>query len=261
MRKIKKIIKNIKVLYRHRSKINNIKKLVKQEFGDIKFVFASFGGADMNYYLLKDNKKFAILRLAIADIDKDSIHAILRFNKQKRLDKEYQAYSAGSEYGLTPKVLYYFENGLVCEYLDGERVFSLLQKDKSKVWEILTEAVKTYRKLHDLGITHLDATLKNFIADDTQMKVIDFEYYPSDELRLEVQKAYDYVRIIEHSLRGIPMKYQEDYNEFIESLELIIPMEIRDVDFELVKPWLTNIQKLPIYTALKERIFTNLVFE
>ena len=261
MKKIKKFIKNIKILYKNRIKIENTKKLLKKEFSEIEFIFASFGGADMNYYLLCDKKKFGILRLAIADVKKDTDLSILRFNKQKRLDKEYQAYNIGSEHSLTPKVLYRFEDGLVCEYLDGERVFSILQKDKSQVWNILTEAVKTYRKLHDLGITHLDATLKNFIMDDTQMKVIDFEYYPAEKLSLDVQKAYDYVRIIEHTLRGIPTKHQEDYKEFIESLDAIIPMEIREVDFELVKPWLINIQKFPIYTALKERIFTNLVFK
>ncbi len=261
MRKIKKLIKNIKVLYRHRNKIKNIKKLLKKEFAGIEFVFASFGGADINYYLLRNNKKFAILRLAIADIDNDSNHPILRFNKQKRLDKESQAYTTGSEYGLTPKVLYHFEDGLVCEYLDGERVFSILQKDKSQVWNILTEAVKIYRKLHDLGITHLDATLKNFIMDNMQMKVIDFEYYPSENVGLEVQKAYDYVRIIEHTLRTIPYQYQNDYLQFIDVLDEVVLEELRDVDFTLVEKYLKNIQKFPIYAALKDRIFTNLEFE
>ena len=261
MRKIKKIIRNIKILYKNRHKINNAKHLLKKEFGDIRFEFASFGGADMNYTLLHDQKKFAMLRLAITDIEKDIDLPILRFSKQKRLNKEYQAYSIGSEYDLTPKALYRFDDGVVCEYLEGERVFNILQKDKSQVWNILTDAVRTYRKLHDLGIVHLDATLKNFVMDNRQMKVIDFEYYPSKDLSIEVQKAYDYVRIIEHTLRTIPGKYQENYDEFIDVLDEIVPDETRDVDFTLVKQWLANIETFPIYTVLKERIFTNLEFK
>lgn len=261
MRKIKKYIKNLSVLYRNREKIRNTKNLLRGEFRNIMFEFASFGGADINYYLLKDNKRFAMLRLAIQDFKVADSIPIQRFEKLKRLEKEYQAYSIGSEYDLTPKVLYSFKDGLVCEYLDGERVFSILQKDKSKVWDILTEAVKTYRKLHDLGIVHLDATLKNFVMDNRQIKVIDFEYYPSKNLSIEVQKAYDYVRIIEHTLRTIPVKYQENYDEFIDVLDEIVPGELRDVDFTLVKQWLAKIETFPIYAVLKERIFTNLEFK
>ena len=260
MRKIKKFIKNIKVLYHYRDKIKEVKKKLYDEFGNIKFVFASFGGADINYYILKDKKKFALLRLAISDNEKSVECPILRFNKKKRLKKEYEAYSLGSKHDLTPKVLYKFDDGLVCEYLDGQRVFDVLKKDTAKVWKILEEAILVYRKLHDLGITHLDATLKNFILDDGRMKVIDFEYYPSEDLSLEVQKAYDYVRIIEHTLRSIPAKEQKNYHDFLDVLDETVPNDIRNVDFRLVKPWLENIQTFPIYTELQKRIFTHLIF-
>lgn len=170
------------------------------------------------------------MRLAVINRQRDSDLPILRFNKKKRLSKEYQAYNIGSKHGLTPKVLYRFEGGLICEYLDGEIVFSILQKDKSKVWDILTEATKTYKKLHDLGITHLDATLKNFIMDNTQMKVIDFEYYPAKKLSLELRKAYHYIRIIEHTLRIIPIKEQKNYHDFLNVLDGTVPKDIRNVN-------------------------------
>lgn len=260
MKKIKKLIKNVKVLYHYSNKIKQVKKKLYYEFGNIKFVFASFGGADINYYILKDKKKFALLRLAIRDIEESTQHPILRFNKKKRLEKEYEAYSMGSKHNLTPKVLYRFDDGLVCEYIDGQRVFDVLRKDTAKVWLILEEAIQVYRKLHDLGITHLDATLKNFILDDKKMKVIDFEYYPSENLSLEMQKAYDYVRIIEHTLRVVPTKEQENYHNFLNVLDETVPNDIRNVEFTLVKPWLENIQTFPIYVELQKRIFTNLIF-
>jgi tRNA A-37 threonylcarbamoyl transferase component Bud32 len=108
---------------------------------------------------------------------------------------------------------------------------------------------------------HLDATLKNFVIDGTQMKVIDFEYYAGKkEFTLKEQKAYDYVRIIEHSLRNIPKENQENYHEFVEYLDKIVPKEIRSVDFKYVKPLLSNIDSYPIYKSLKEKIFTKLIF-
>jgi len=261
MRKIKKLIRNLKILYQYQHKIKNVQKEIKKELGTVEFKFASFGGADINYYVVRDNKKFGMLRLAIIHKENDSSLPIVRFNKKKRLTKEYTAYAVGFKYALTPKVLYHSDDALVCEYLKGKRVFDILQKDKSKVWSILSTAVETYKDLHNLNIVHLDATLKNFVMDNTQMKVIDFEYYAGKEdFTLEEQKAYDYVRIIEHSLRKIPHKYQENYHEFIDYLDKIVPKEIRNVDFKYVKPLINNIQNYPIYTALKEKIFTKLTF-
>jgi tRNA A-37 threonylcarbamoyl transferase component Bud32 len=260
MKNIFKYIKNIKNYFLFLKRIQSVKFLLKVKFKNISFKFLSFGGADFNYYILKKGEKFAILRLAIEDYKVDKSIVLQRFEKAKRLEKEYQAYSIGSKYDLTPKVLHYCDNGLVCEYIKGSRVYTLLEKDKSQVWNILIDAAYTYQKLHNLNITHLDATLKNFIMDKGKMKIIDFEYYPSKNLNLEVQKAYDYIRIIEHTLRFIPEQYQNGYHEFIDVLDVIVSEELRSVDFILVGQWVKNIETYPIYNILQKRIFKNLVF-
>jgi len=260
MKTIFKFVKNIRNYFLYKKRIQSVKSLLQVKFDNISFQFSSFGGADFNYYILKKGERFAILRLAIEDYKVDKSIVLQRFEKAKRLEKEYQAYSIGSKHDLTPKVLHYCDNGLVCEYLKGSRVYTVLQSDKSQVWNILIDAVYTYKNLHDLGITHLDATLKNFIMDKGKMKVIDFEYYPSENLNLEVQKAYDYIRIIEHTLRFIPEKYQNDYHEFLDVLDVIVSKELRNVDFILVEQWVKNIETYPIYNILQERIFKNLVF-
>jgi len=259
MRKLKRLFKNMKMLYYNRNKIKNIQKTLQKELGNITFKFASFGGADINYYILKDNHIFAMMRLAILD-EKDTSLPIIRFNKKKRLAKEYRAYSIGSKYNLTPQVIYHSEDVIVCEYLDGQRLYDILNQDKSKVWDILSEVVLIYKKLHDIGIVHLDATLKNFIVDNHQMKVIDFEYYPSTEFTVEAQKAYDYVRIIEYTLRKIPKEYQNDYKSFINVLDEVVPDELRNVDFTLVQRWLKNIEMFPIHQTLRDKVFINLSF-
>jgi len=260
MRKIKKFLRNSKIILKHYKKISKIQNEIKEKLDNVQFKFASFGGADINYYVIKNNNKVGMLRLAIVD-HKDTVLPIVRFIKKKRLDKEYTAYVIGSRKELTPRVLFKSDDALVCEYLHGERAFSILRKNKSEVWNILRFAITTYRELHDLGITHLDATLKNFVLEEGRMKVIDFEYYPSKELSMETQKAYDYVRIIEHTLRIVPIKYQKNYGEFIIFLQKTIPNEVKNADFTLVKQWIKNIETFPIYTSLQKEIFENLTFE
>jgi hypothetical protein len=117
MRKIKKLTRNLKTLYHHRDRIKSIQKEIKKELGKVAFKFASFGGADINYYVLKENNKFGMMRLAIVDKEDESHLPIVRFNKKKRLDKEYRAYTTGAKHELTPKVLYRSDDALVCEYL------------------------------------------------------------------------------------------------------------------------------------------------
>ena len=257
MRRIKKHIRNIKFYFQNKEKIKIAKRAVQKELGKLIFRLSSVGGADINYLLIKEDKKFAMLRLSLLDKKGEGYSPILRYEKEKRLAKEYQAYSLGSKQNLTPKILYYSELGLACEYLHGERAFDILQKDKSKVWYMLSAAVKTYRKLHDLGITHLDATLRNFIIEGNQMKVIDFEYYPSGDFKIESQKAYDYIRIIEHTLRKIPTLYQDKYVDFINVLDEIVPAEVKDADLTSIAVRIENIENFPIYVDLKKRIFKN----
>ena len=251
-------MRNLKILYKHRIKIKEVKATVQNKLGSISFAFASFGGADINYYLLQNKKRFAMMRLGITDIQKDNERPVLRFNKEKRLKKEFEAYSLGGPKGLTPNVIYFSSDVLVCEYLEGKRVFDILKQDKSQVWKILIDATTLYQKLHVLNVVHLDATLKNFVMVNSTMKVIDFEYYPAQRLTIETQKAYDYVRIIEHTLRSVPMKYQNNFSLFIEHLDNIVPTSIRSADFSELRGLMDNIKTFPMYTQLKEQIFINI---
>ena len=261
MRSIKKRIRNWRTRYRYRESIAETKRQIASALGgDISFAFSSFGGADIHYTVLRKGKRIGIARIALLN-HADTALPIVRFNKQKRLQKELEAYRLGSKEGLTPHVLYGNEQTVVCEYLSGVRVYEDLKKDKKRVWRILEEAVRHYARLHALGVTHLDATLKNFIRTETGLRIIDFEYYPAENFSPDSQKAYDYVRIIEHTLRMIPSRYQSSYEPLIEVLEEIVPDEVKRADLRQVSPLLENIRNFPIYKSLKDRVFDRLVFE
>lgn len=222
--------------------------------------WGSFGGADINYFLIKNKQCFAVFRQGLVNqADTDDL-PIQRFHRQKRIAKEKMAYEKGGALGLTPKLLFAFEDGVVCEYIDGTRMWTLLQHDKSRIWTILEDVIKIYAQLHQLGITHLDATLKNCIWDEKEakIKIFDFEYYAIEAMSFELQEAYDYVRIIEHSLRTIPVDYQSDFMPIISLLKKITSDEIKHVDFSSVRGLINGIKQFPIYEALHKEVFYNL---
>lgn len=185
---------------------------------------------------------------------------IQRFNREKRIAKEKRAYEKGGALGLTPKLLFAFEDGVVCEYINGKRMWVILQQDKSRIWTMLQDVIKVYFQLHQLGITHLDATLKNCIWDDKEarIKIFDFEYYAVEAMSFELQQAYDFVRIIEHSLRTIPAEYQNDFMPVISLLKEITSDEIKHADFSSVRVLINGIKQFSIYEALHKEVFYNL---
>ena len=264
MRKLRRAIKHIKLYYSNRTAIKCAHDLLKEYFGnDIKIKFASMGGEDLNYTLQKDGKIFAIFRQSISS-QTSSTHSstfpIQRQNKKARFEKEIFAYTYGGKCGLTPKLLYVCDYGVVCEYIHGKNLWNQVKKDPQSIWKILTEVIKVYLELHKLGISHLDATLKNCIYDEStkKIKVFDFEYYAMPELNFTTQQAYDIVRIIEHSLRIIPPIYQNNFDFFIDFLKDALPEEVKKADFSLVEGLLQGIKKFSIYGELKRYIFNDL---
>lgn len=218
------------------------------------------GGEDINYKLYKNDKIFGVFRHVILDKEVVIDTPFNRIEKQKRIDKETFSYEKGGIANLTPKLLYSFENGVVCEYIEGKRLDQIIKNDTSKIWEILSELVQRYAKLHALGITHLDATLKNSIIDDrdNKIKIYDFEYYAKEGLNFELQCAYDYIRIIEHTLRYLSEVDNTQVLEFISLLKEIVPQEVKKVDFFLIRGYLKRINKIDIFSILKKEVFYNL---
>ncbi len=264
MRKLKRLYKHLCIYMANKDAIHSSHQKLREYFGtDIEIRLMSFGGEDLNYTLKRNKKTFAIFRQCISVNTQTHLNSrcpIQRQNRDLRIQKETFAYTQGGEHGLTPKLLYSFEHGVVCEYIQGDRLWHTLKKDPQKIWHILDEVIKIYSLLHNLGIAHLDATLKNAILDnnDQKIKIFDFEYYAHEDMSFELQKSYDIIRLIEHSLRNVPLEYQHGFKNLIEQLEKIISKEMRHLEFSLVSPYLQGIKKYPIYEALKQKIFFNL---
>ena len=91
------------------------------------------------------------------------------------------------------------------------------------------------------------------------MQVFDFEYYAIPEFDFKAQQAYDIVRIIEHSLRIVPLAYQNNFEHFISCLQNLILQEVKTADFNIVNKFIQGMKKFPIHTELKKQVFYNLL--
>lgn len=264
MRKLRRFFRHCNRVIHSLHQLKQAREKLKEHFGkDITVHFVSFGGEDINYMLKRNKQCFGIFRQCLLIQEKQSLQdlgPIQRKDTSKRIAKEQLAYAKGGEKSVTPRLLYAFDGGTVCEYLEGERLWDVVKKNPQQVWTILEQVIHVYHQLHLLGIAHLDATLKNVILDmqDQKIKIFDFEYYARSDISFELQQAYDFVRLIEHTLRIIPDEYQMEFESFIIQLKTMIFDDIKNVDFSLVQHYLKGIKEFPIYTMLKQEVFFNL---
>lgn len=241
MRSLKKFfIKLILVIKNYKYIKENIN-YVKNKLNAQSIIFASFGGADINFLIKKDKKIIAMMRLAIID-EKMNRFVIDRFDKKRRLSNEINAYKKCSIDNLTPELLISNENFTVCKYIDGFNANTILKQGKIDIYEFYESILKIYMKIHEKEVSHLDATLKNIFYDNSSksFKVVDFEYYAQKDLSFEKQKLYDYLRISEYILRT----YKKDIPRFINILDETILNNYNDIDLTIVRPLLKSLDKI-----------------
>lgn len=65
--------------------------------------------------------------------------------------------------------------------------YSALKDKNSDKLALLKDVFSLYKSLHNLNITHLDATFKNILIANDGLKAIDFEYYAGENFSLQAQ--------------------------------------------------------------------------
>jgi tRNA A-37 threonylcarbamoyl transferase component Bud32 len=216
-------------------------KHVKNKLKADEISFASFGGADINFYLKKDKKVFAMMRLGIIDKNINN-NFINRFDKEKRLTKEIYAYENCSDIEVTPDLLFSDENCTVCKFIDGLSAEKYLETNKIDIYTLYELILKQYLKMHEKDITHLDATLKNIFYDEISkcFKIVDFEYYPNEEFNIKKQKLYDYLRITDYLLR----KNELNNQKLIEILNSTVLFDYSDLDISNTSKFLNKLNTI-----------------
>ncbi|MGA1013858.1 MAG: lipopolysaccharide kinase InaA family protein [Limisphaerales bacterium] len=122
---------------------------------------------------------------------------------EERLNREWQAYETLSPHGLSPRPLWRCQDAIACSWLDWKRLSTQMTNPRLDPIAIQMSLFSSIRRMHDLGITHLDLNLGNFLIRPgaTQLAVIDFEFGPVNGIDSGQQMAFDYLKIIQDSLR------------------------------------------------------------
>ena len=129
----------------------------------------------------------------------------------------------------------------MCEFVAGPRLSDRLAQDPSSFWELLVRTSHALGTLHSLGITHMDASLANTVDAGDSCRLIDFEYGPRAGITLEQQMVYDHLRLLESSLKFMPLGEQAGIDTWVEVVDTVLPKRARGVDITPLAPAITRV--------------------
>ncbi len=160
-----------------------------------------------------------------------------------RLNREWMAYEKGAQGGLTPHPLWRQPDILMCEYLPFHPVMDLLQANPETSWALLEMGAKRISELHALGITHMDMSLGNILADQalTSLMFVDFEYAPAFHISPAAQRVYDHLRLVESAWKFIPESRRGDFAGWLAAFTGALEGDMRAVDLGLLRPALGRV--------------------
>lgn len=213
-----------------------------------KFKVAGEGGHDGIYYLSHDNKPLGVLRLVNPYKKRippsDEMPFALE-DSDKRIARERDAYTLASPLKLTPKPLWYREDALMCEWLPYKPLHKTLLANPHQAWPMLMRAADAVGELHKTGLTHMDVSLANIIADaDMQHLVfVDFEYSPAPTLNVAEQKLYDHLRLVESTWKFIPADERGNWQGWFNTFEKHVDADMRKVNIQKLAPALGRLLK------------------
>ena len=196
-------------------------------------------GRDSVFVVKAKRENMGALRLCNPHLRRNAPSADMPFimlSNAERLSREWRCLAAAGPAGITPGPLWRDSDALMCEFIAGPRLSDRLSQDPSSFWELLVRTSRTLGSLHDLGITHMDASFANTIDAADGCRLIDFEYGPRAGLTLAQQMAYDHLRLLESSLKFMPHRQQDWIDSWLDVLDAVLPERARDIDIAPLAP-------------------------
>ena len=127
----------------------------------------------------------------------------VRASMQERIERECDAYEKLSSIGLSPRPLWRNDIACACSWVDAERAARHLVYARHNFWELVDTIFDAVRKMHDLGITHLDLNLGNILINRKTniISFIDFEFAPESWVTDSQQRVCDYFILLNEFCR------------------------------------------------------------
>jgi serine/threonine protein kinase len=230
---------------------------------DITFTKSGNRGQDSIYHVKYTGRTIGVLRLLNPYKKSKFLDVGMPYHLSSptmRLAREWDSYSIGSKSGITPKPIWKSEDAIVCEFLPYSTVYEYIISNPEYYWSLIIKSSIGLKQLHDLGLIHMDASISNTLLENISSKpiFIDFEFSPENNISIEQQKSYDYLRLIESSLKFIPEGMNIQYGDWLSFIKQETGLNFGNIDISPLTPALTRLVNDPyLWPAVKNLFYIN----
>jgi hypothetical protein len=219
-------------------------------------------GHDSIYYAMAEKHPLGVLRVLNPFLARKSPPADMPFVSlppELRLTHEWEAYGKLAPRGLAPRPLWRCDDAILCTFIEAPRFSATLNTNPMRLWELAATAARGIRAIHDADLVHMDACFANLLGDDRSLPVwIDFEYGPAPGLSETAARAYDYLRLIESSLKFLTPDQRREPGRWIQAMDSLPDDEARAVDLKPLQPALQRLLADAALVAELRQIFPRL---
>ena len=228
--------------------------------GAVRFSPTEGGGRDFVFYVSRDGRRAAVLRIANGRYVPDDMPVAARLNgprlrltSRERIAREHRICAAGAPGGLTPAPLWLSEarDAAMNSYLEGERLLSCVRAGRIGLWDAIGRAAARALEFHAaVGEAHMDLSLMNILSvpADGRLVLIDFELAPNPALSPEEARLFDFLNLVEMAYKFMSPADKRE-----------APRRLQQLFTETVPPELRRASVAPLAAKLP-RILTDPVF-
>ena len=170
-----------------------------------------------------------------------------------KIEREWFAYTAGFEQGLTPQPLWRDGCSMLCAYVDAQPLKRMADEGEASPLALATAALPHIARLHAAGLTHMDMSLSNILYDRSQQRhfFVDFEYGPAEGLTVEQQCLYDYLRLLESIWKFLsPAERAAAAGTWGQAFQACASVSVRAAELAPLRPALGRILAAPELRSL-----------
>jgi len=166
---------------------------------------------------------------------------------EAKIEREWHAYAAGFERGLTPRPLWRNGHALLCAYVDGVPLKREADQGLVTHLTLAIQALPGIARLHQAGLTHMDMSLSNILRDgEGRDRFVDFEYGAAEGITLEQQCLYDYLRLLESIWKYVAAEERKTVSAtWGKAFRACAPEAVRSADVAPLRPALGRILAAP----------------
>jgi len=202
-------------------------------------------GHDSIYYVMAGRRRLGVLRVLNPFLVRRHPPADMPFVSlapELRLTHEWEAYGKLAPRGLAPQPLWRCDDAILCAFIESPRFSAALEENPARLWELAATAARGIRAIHEADLVHMDACFANLLGNGRGLPVwIDFEYGPAPGVSRGAARAYDYLRLIESSLKFLQPDQRCEPGRWVQAIESLPDVQARTADLKPLQPALQRL--------------------